>query len=156
MREQRPVDYAKLIPELSAYSDSGPWAIDVWLANIGRYDAALAYASLFWPVFTEIDECVLLGPGVPESYAAWRASHGDDPGAIEAVLNHLHLLDLFPMAPEPSRDAVLHLGIVLREMWTAKLHRDFPDRQFIVSFSETFDLRVDNPEITFYTKRSGV
>jgi hypothetical protein len=153
MTEPRGIDYARLIPELSEFGDSGVWAIDVWLANIGRYDAALAYLSLFWPEFTVVDDCVLLGAAVPESYAEWKAKHGSDPSAIEAVLNHRHLFDLFPVAPEPSRDVVLHLGRGLKEMWTAKLPRDFPDRRFVVSFPEDFDVEVDNPEITFYANR---
>ena len=44
-------------------------------------------------------------------------------------------------------------GMTLKDMWTAKLRRDFPDREFVVSFPEEFDPEVDDPEITFYTKR---
>jgi hypothetical protein len=151
--EQRRIDYARLIPELSEFCDSGPWAIEVWLANIGRYDAALAYLSIFGPEFTEVDDCVLLGPAVPDTYTDWKARHGNDPSAIEAVLNHRHLFDLFPVAPEPSREVVLQLGMALKEMWTAKLHRDFPARRCIVSFPADFDVEVDDPEITFCTIR---
>ncbi len=149
-------DYANLIPELSKYRESGPWAIDVWLANIGRYDASIGYASLFWPSFTEVDDCVLLGPGVPEEYGSWKVKNPDDPSAIESVLNHRHLRDLFPTAPKPSRSVLLHLGSVLREMWIAKLHRDFPDRRFVVSLHDRPPIHVDDPQISFHTERDQV
>lgn len=142
-----------LIPELSGSLHGNPPTVDAWLTNVGRYDLAVAYASLFWPEFSEVDDCVLLGPGVPESYGEWRARYPDNPGSIEAVLNHRHILDLFLTTQEPSLELVRHLGTVLKEMWSAKLHRDFPDRQFVVSFPEEFDLEVDDPELTFYTKR---
>lgn len=153
-RPRAPIDYASLIPELVGL-EGGPRAVEVWLANIGRYDVAAAYASLFWPEFTAVDGCVLIGRSIPEPYADWRREHPDDPAAIEAVLNHHHILDLFPVAADPSPQLVRHLGTVLKEMWTAKLRQDFPGRAFVVSFPDDFDLEVDNPEITFYTKRAS-
>jgi hypothetical protein len=146
------MDYSQMLPEqLKPFASQGPWAIDVWLANVGRYDVAAAYASLFWPAFTEVDGCVLLGSAIPESYSGWKAKYGQDTHRIEAVLNHRHILDLFPMDRVATKELVLHLGSVLKEMWTEKLRRDFPDRRFVVSFPEDFNFSVDNPDITFYT-----
>ena len=48
------------------------------------------------------------------------------------------------------------VGMTLKDMCTTKLRRDFPDREFVISFPEEFDLDVDDPEITFYTKRDPV
>ena len=72
------------------------------------------------------------------------------------MLNHRHLFDLFLGDQEPPRELVHHFGHVLKDMWTAKLQRDFPDREFMVSFPEDLDREVDDPEITFYTKRDQV
>ena len=149
-----PIDYAALIPELATYLDGEPGTVEMWLNWIGRYDAAVAYASLFWPEFVEVDGCVLLGPGVPESYAEWKASHPGDPSAIEATLNHLHLGDLFSQAPRPNAAVLLHLGCLLRETWSAKLARDFPDRAFVVEFQDDFHPEHDDPQITFHTRRA--
>lgn len=149
-------DLRQLIPELQPYFQDRPVDLEVWLSSFGRFDHGLAYAALFWPDFTTIDDCVLLGPGVPETYSQWKASHPNDPSGIEAVLNHRHLFDLFPNGTEPSGELVRLFGMMLRDMWSAKLRRDFPDREFVVSFAEDFDLEVDDPEITFYTKRDQV
>ena len=121
---------------------------EVWLANSGRYDDAARYAGLFWPAFAEFDGRVFLGASVPDTYEEWKARIGSDASAIESVLNHRHILELFMKAPEPSREVTRQLGKVLQEMWAAKLRHDFPDRPFVVTLSEG-----DDPEITFYTER---
>jgi hypothetical protein len=125
-----------------------PTEVAAWLTNIGRYEDAVRYGSLFWPTFAEMDGCVFLGPGVPDTLGEWRAKLGTDRERIEAVLNHRHILELFLGAPEPSVEVTRRLGRLLQEMWTAKLSRDFPGRQFVVTLSDG-----DDPEITFYTER---
>jgi hypothetical protein len=150
--DARRPDYKELIPELRSYPDGVGAAVEIWLTNFGRYDHAAAYASLFWPGFTEIDGCVLLGDRVPETYTEWKARLGGDLSAIESVLNHRHLSDLFMRGPEPHGELLEHLGEVLRDMWAAKLHQDFPDRQFVV----TFNSAADDPEITFCSRRRDV
>jgi hypothetical protein len=141
-----------MIPELSTFLEGKPIDPELWLTNIGRYDHAVGYGSLFWPSFVEHDGCIFLGGRVPETYPKWRAKFGHDIEAIESMLNHRHILDLFPCAPRPKQALVAHFGGILKEMWSAKLTRDFPTRQFEIEFADTFDLTVDNPSITFFTK----
>lgn len=154
--ERDPPNYRQLIPELQPYFQDRPVDLEVWLSSFGRFDHGLAYAALFWPDFTTIDDCVLLGPRVPEAYTEWKASYPNDPSGIEAVLNHRHLFDLFPVSAASSGEMMRLFGMTLKDMWTTKLRRDFPDREFVVFFPEGFDLEVDDPEITFYTKRDQV
>ena len=151
-RDTQGPNYRDLIPELRSYPDDIGAPVVVWLTNFGRYDYAAAYASLFWPGFTEIDGCVLLGDRVPETCAEWKGQLGDDLSAIESVLNHRHLSHLFMRAPEPHDALLDHLGNVLRDTWAAKLRQDFPDREFVV----TFNSRHDDREITFCSRRRDV
>ena len=120
----------------------------MWLANLGRYEDALHYAALFWPAFVEVDGCVLLGSKAPDTLGDWQAKFAGDRVSVEAMLNHRHIHDLFLRAPEPTPQVTQELGLLLRDMWTAKLARDFPGREFVVTVSEG-----DDPEITFYAKR---
>jgi hypothetical protein len=155
--DRRRPNYRRLIPDLESYFQDHPVDLEAWLSSFGRFDHSLAYAALFWPEFTEVDGCVLLGSRVPETYTEWKARHSNNPSGIEAVLNHRHVFDVFLYSSEqPSRELVRHFGLLLKDMWTTKLRRDFPDREFIVSFPEDFDLEMDDPEITFYTKRDQV
>ncbi|MGE3180406.1 MAG: hypothetical protein AB7N71_02150 [Phycisphaerae bacterium] len=65
------------------------------------------------------------------------ATCNGDARAVERVLNHRHVLDLFTaVESEPSDELVIYLGRTLREMWACKLKRDFPQRRFIVTFYE--------------------
>jgi hypothetical protein len=150
--EQHP-NYKQLIPELETYFRDHPVDLEAWLSSFGRFDHGIAYAALFWPDFIEVDGCILLGTTVPETYKDWKAEYPDDPSRIEAVLNHRHVFDLFSGSEQPSSELVRQLGRILKDMWSTKLRRDFPDREFVVSFPEEFDVDIDNPEITFYTKR---
>jgi hypothetical protein len=105
-----------------------PIEAGMWLANMGRYEEALST--------------------VPETYKEWQAKFAGDRVSIEAMLNHRHIHYLFLAAPEPTPEVIQQLGLLLRDMWMAKLSRDFPDRQFVVAVSDG-----DDPEITFYTER---
>ncbi len=79
------------------------------------------------------------------------ASTKGNRGALEGVLNHTHITSLFgERGAEVSRTQVLHLGRLLRQMWTAKLARDFPDRRFVVSLSDDDCECLQDYEITFY------
>ena len=145
-------NFEEMIPELTTHLDGKPVDLELWLARIGRYDHAVAYASLIWPQFTEHEGCVFLGPEVPSTYQEWKAKYADNTQAIERMLNHQHILDMFPSSPEPNQALVLFLGKLLQETWAAKLAGEFPDRSFVVEFFDDFDISVDNPSITFYTK----
>ena len=66
-------------------------------------------------------------------------------------MNHHHIADLIGGVVElPSHEVVLAVGQLLRELWTAKLSRDFPNRKFVVSFPEDYSSDVVDYEITFY------
>ena len=128
----------RLIPEARAFE----WVDDLspvgWLANVGSLGHAIAYAELFWPSFVERDGCILLtGRFDQASLQRWMAAAGGDKRAVESVINHTHILDLFVKYEiEPTREQVVWLGRVLREMWQAKVDRAFPGRGVIVSFPE--------------------
>ena len=55
----------------------------------------------------------------------------------------------------PTRDQVVYLGRLLREMWTAKIHRDFPGKKIVVSFSEAHYERLLDYEITVYQEQDA-
>lgn len=79
---------------------------------------------------------------------------GGDLTAVEIVLNHRHILDLFSNSEfKPTRDLVLYLGRLLRDMWSRKLEGDFPGRPIIVSFDEGFNKELVYYQITFFYKR---
>ncbi len=110
--------------------------IDSWTSANARFDHFVLYARMIWPEFTEHDDCVFFADGFsPDSYREWRNQL--DKAETEAMLNHQHITDLFINSEfKPNLAIVLYIGRYLKEVWTEKLKRDFPNRQFVVSFPE--------------------
>ena len=51
-----------------------PMEVTAWLTNVGRYEDAVRYGALFWPTFAEMDGCVFLGSGVPDTFGSGEPS----------------------------------------------------------------------------------
>jgi hypothetical protein len=143
-------NFEHLIPEL------GQWHTDIdsWIEVVGRFDHAIAYGHIFWPEFKIHQECVLFADCRTESFVQWMKETGGDLTAVEGVLNHRHILNLFQSNEfKPTREVVLHLGRLLQDMWSSKLARDFPGRKIIVSFDEDFCEELVDYQITIFHKR---
>jgi hypothetical protein len=113
-----------------------------------------AWRDVLWPDFGVHDGCVFrkkMDSAGEAVYRDWMGQTGGDRRRVEAVMNHQHIADLIGGVIEsPSHEVVLAIGRWLRELWTAKLSRDFPTRKFVVSFSEDYRADVIDYEITFY------
>ena len=114
--------------------EGGP-AVLRWTRNAGPVEQAIGYGDLFWPDFVEHEDCILFKGFSEESFRGfWEQTQGDR-RAIEWVMSHQHIIDLFPDA-DPTDEQILYLGRLIREMWAVKLARDFPARRFVVEFCE--------------------
>jgi hypothetical protein len=126
---------ADLIAETRDWNSGSGISIADWIGCIGSVEHAIGYGELFWPEFAELDGCVFFA-GVNEAgYHEFMKQTNGDKRAVETVLNHRHILDLFS-GSQATREQVTYLGRLLREVSAAKLARDFPDRRFVVSFPE--------------------
>lgn len=148
------VPLADLIPETRAWNNGKGIGLEYWVQCVGSFEHAIAYGELFWPEFEEHDGCVFFAGFSADSYRGFMEQTGGNQQAVEAVMNHRHILDLF-CAPEltPTRTQVVYLGRLLREIWAAKLQRDFPDKRFVVSFPEEPSEDLLYYEVTFYQDR---
>jgi hypothetical protein len=111
------------------------------------------------PQFVEHDNCVFLADGfTQEGYSRWLAFYqgiGMDKRAVESIMNHHHISELFVNAPpEPSRRLVNETGLMLEDLWQTKLHLAFPKRTFVVKYFA--DEPPSASEITFCQKTSEV
>lgn len=142
----------RLIPEAREFE----WLDDLtpvgWLANVGSLGQAIAYAELFWPTFVEHEGCILLSERFNrDNFQSWLETTHGDRKAVEAVINHTHILDLFVRhETEPTREQVVSLGRNLKEMWQAKVDRDFPGRNVMVIFPEDAGEDLLGYEITIF------
>ena len=98
-----------------------------WLAETTFPDGLAhlaAYASVCWPEFVEFEDCVFLKERFSETtYRDFLASCLGDKSAVESVVNHEHIADMFGLAitsaEYPSRELIVHVGRLLKEMAAA-------------------------------------
>jgi hypothetical protein len=148
-------DASKLIPELSQWNDGNGIDLNDWLNTIARYDHAIGYAAFFWPDFVLHDDCIFIDAPSVENYENWMSKFQGNKANVEGMLNHRHILDFFCHSDvEPTREIVVHMCQILKDMWSCKLQRDFPDRHFTVKCvgDESTDLL--DYQITVYQQRT--
>jgi hypothetical protein len=149
------VDFRELLPRLK-----GHWSgsdVDEWIAIEGNLEYLVGYARILWPEFVEHDECVFMTEHFSEkNYQDFMRQTGQDKTAVETVMNHVHILDLFNdmySEPKPTRELILYVGRLIKETWLAKLKRDFPNRKVTVSFPEQHCDDLMQYEVSFFQER---
>jgi hypothetical protein len=147
-------DYSRLIPSSAEWNNGKGVDPETWLSFAGSFELTIAFGTLFWPEFIIHDECVFFAPFTDKSRASFRGfmeqTHGHK-RSVEAVMNHQHILDLFPSTKiAPTREQVLFMGRMLKDIWQTKLNRDFPTRRIRVSFPEDESEDLLDYEITFF------
>jgi len=120
--------------ELAAWNNGGGIDLESWVANEGSFSLAVGYASIFWPAFTLFEDYIL-----PSEFSVdvlrdfERGQRGRQ--SIEWVMNHLHIADIQHRGcGDISKDKVIVLGNVLKEIYETKLQWQFPDRPCTVEF----------------------
>jgi hypothetical protein len=147
----------KLIPALANWNRSSGIKLLPWMSTFARYDHAAAYLALAWPDFVVHDESVFLSRPGSKTYDDWMKQCKGDKAAVERVMNHQHILDLFLHSQmQPTFEIAIHLCEVLKDMWSCKLKRDFPNRQMVVETCGYDGDELLQIEITIYQERKKV
>ncbi len=110
-----------------------------YLAYEVGLDRAFAVMRLLFPQFEVVRGCVLMkgtGSYTPDSFEQWWAHFDGDIGAVEGMLNHLQLWDVFTQMDHTllAEEALAELGKVMAKTWKLALLEAFPDREFLVEF----------------------
>jgi uncharacterized damage-inducible protein DinB len=108
--------------------------------------------AVFWPGFVERNDAVFVDFLFDEaSYDQWHAETGGDIQAIEKILNHLHLWDLFDPKSDQEYTAVSGLSRKIADAWKVSAHNSFPNREFCVEVSD--EPEDYGPTITLYSSK---
>jgi hypothetical protein len=103
-----------------------------FVGNSVHPEVLLAASYLLWPTFVEVAGCVVRADcDGAANVDAWLSSLDGDVARTEAVVNHLHLWDVFAQY-EDSKALLSELADVLVDLWDAALRRAFPQRTFEV------------------------
>jgi hypothetical protein len=120
----------RLIQLLSAILD---------LVAPGNRWAARDLAELFWPRFIEVDGYVLRASQYdPDNLTAWRERHPTNRSAVEDVINHVHLEDLYGGNQKGAK--LTAAGQNLAGAWRHALAAQFPGRPIRVELDDSVDM----------------
>jgi hypothetical protein len=98
---------------------------------------ALEIAKLVWPTLVRKDDCILLRAKFSEeNYRSWRDRCGQDSTAIESVINHVHLWDVFQGDEEDS--VLWQLAELLKTTWAAAAQDQFPEESFEINVYDSY------------------
>ena len=135
-------DYASLISDLQQWNNGDGIDVESWVGCVGNLPLAIGFGSLFWPRFVLYRGYVLFASFSETALDSFIGCCNGDRRAVEATMNHRHLLDFFcdandgePSA-EPNDAQLRHFGRLLREMWQAKVKLDLPAEDVVVSFQD--------------------
>ena len=141
--------------KLSAWNNGKGIDLESWISCSGSCHLAVGYAEYFWPEFELVDDYIVRAGVSSSVIREWeRNNSSGDRRAVEATMNHMHLIDInYHEHNNRSEDILLRLGSVLSEIYEAKLKWQFPDRPCTVSLYVPQDREVlDAYEITFWQK----
>lgn len=149
-------DWNVLIPELPDWNNGRGVDAAGWLSAMGNFQLACAYTQVFWPRFTLHDGMILREGFDHGSLADFLASYGGNKTKVEWVMNHLHILDIQHMGcPDASRERIVYLGRVLKQIYELKLASDFPGERIVVDFDDSHHEDLVDYQLSFYRKRDG-
>lgn len=149
------IDPDNLIPELQCWNNGDGIDLDGYLSCMGNYELAIGFANFYWPIFTEHDGCIFRGDVNIEIYEQWKEQTKGNKTAIESVMNHIHVLDIFPNVEQPpTREQIIFLGRQMQQMWAAKLRNDFPSLNVVVDFAQDCGNDLLEYQLTCYQERT--
>jgi hypothetical protein len=100
---------------------------------------ATIVSELFFPELIEVRGCILLASGYEQAnFDEWWETTAGDHIAIERVINHLHLWDLFEPSGEPEERALEVMARRVAQAWRCHAVETFPDREFEVAVTDDY------------------
>ena len=131
---------------------------NLWSSTNQHLSAPVAVLAckLLMPDFVEDGGLVFLSANYnADALNQWRKQDNISPEALQRIVNHVHLYDVFSGDPSPIE--LEHLRFVLRNMqatWQICLEATFPQRSFLVEcFDEPYEY---GPTIVFYETEKEV
>lgn len=137
-----------LIAELPLWNGGNGISAEDWIGCAGSFELAIGYSLVFWPTFNRMGSYIVIAGVSERAIRDWEGA-GHSRSQIEAVLNHLHIVDMQAGVPPPTEAQVIFLGRTLKSIWEVKLAADFPDRSFEVIFDDTPGMNLTEYQITF-------
>lgn len=129
-----------MVSELSEWNNGQGISLESWVECVGNFKLAVGYSTLFWPEFVLFEDYILREGFDLGSLRGFEKQQNGNRGAVEWVMNHLHIADIHSNDQESAtEDKIRYLGNTLKEIYEYKLRSQFPDRPCTVEFQESED-----------------
>ena len=113
--------------ELAAWNNDDGISLESWIGCEGRFSLAVGYATVFWPEFVLFNGYILQKGFSEVSLREFEQRENSTRKSVEWVMNHIHIADIqYYGCADASKDKLLLLGNVLKEIYEAKLLWQFP------------------------------
>ena len=133
---------------LSAWNNGKGIDLESWVGCEGNFSLAVGYATVFWPEFVEFEDYILRENFSETSLRGFESQEGNTKKYTEWVMNHLHIADIQHYGcKDISKDKIVLLGNLLKEIYEIKLKTQFPDKPCIVEF---YKPEVDEEDLLEY------
>ncbi len=145
--------------ELGAWNNGAGIDLASWISCWGTYQLAIGYTSVFWPKFKLLEGYIVPECTSEESIRGFEETAPSNRRDVEWVLNHVHLVDIHyhDVSTGATEERFVWLGNTLREIYSAKLAWQFPDRPCEVEFLIPEDpSNLTAYQITFWQKAHAV
>ncbi|GAA0323582.1 hypothetical protein GCM10009087_37350 [Sphingomonas oligophenolica] len=143
-------DFISMIPELPAWNNGAGIAPEEWIACVGNYQLAVGYSLIFWPRFVLFEGYLLREGFSEESLRGFEEVTNGNRVAVEAVMNHVHMIDIHCNDVEANEAQLRYLGRLLKDIYTLKLKADFPGLNVTVAFNDEPGLDLLDYELVFF------
>ena len=128
-----------------------PETASVYVKQEVSLSAVVAMTDTLCPRFVDVEGAVLLETSTdPENFREWKEHFNGDMRAVESMLNHEHLWDLFPGDGEKDQATLEVVAERMAITWKAAAEAQFPDRTFTCEVTDDY-----GPTITITTDASA-
>ncbi|MGC6373561.1 hypothetical protein [Pseudomonas sp. K2I15] len=105
-----------------------------YISDVVHPEDALMFCKVLFPDFVFHESGVFLENGFTvEAYSSWMESCNNDVVAVEKLLNHMHLYDVFGGCTDRVDEAVYEqLCRIVAQSWRMVLLSKFPEKKFCV------------------------
>ncbi|MFT3676818.1 MAG: hypothetical protein QM781_13075 [Chitinophagaceae bacterium] len=96
----------------------------------------LILSSLFFPSMIEVDSCIFFKSHYnPDSYLIWKNKFNNDSKAIERMVNHVHIYDVFDHCSDTISESIFEeVARLLQKSWIYYFRSLYPDKQINVEY----------------------
>ncbi|WP_242167922.1 MULTISPECIES: hypothetical protein [unclassified Pseudomonas] len=134
IRTTGPVRSPKYERWKSQWKDQSELVESCFISDVVHPEDVLVFSTVLFPDFVVYESGVFLESGFTvEAFSSWMQSCNSDVVAVEKVLNHVHLYDVFAGCSDRVDEAVYEqLCNLIAQSWRMVLLSKFPEKKFCV------------------------